>query len=114
MALENYLLTGEVLRVVRSKLVDLPTNVSLSYYWCSGFMISSFLVVQLISGIILSFLYVADSSLSFACVCDFTQDSLFVWIVRYSHIWGVTFIFFLFFVHMGRALYYSSYTKLGV
>lgn len=30
------------------------------------------------------------------------------------HVWGVTFIFLLFFVHMGRALYYSSYSKLGV
>lgn len=76
----------EMLRVVRSNLVDLPTNVSLSYYWCSGFMISSFLLVQLVSGIILSFLYVADAGLRFSCVCDFTNDSLFVWIVRYSHI----------------------------
>lgn len=77
-------------------------------------MISCFLVIQFISGIILSFIYVADASLRFSCVCDFTQDSLFVWVVRYFHIWGVTFIFFLFFIHMGRALYYSSYTKLGV
>lgn len=103
-----------MLRLVRSNLVDLPTKVSLRYYWCRGFMISFFLVIQFVSGIILSFLYVANSYLSFSCVCDFTQDSLFVWLVRYSHIWGVTFIFFLFFIHMGRALYYSSYSKLGV
>lgn len=108
------MLGGEVVRVVRSNLVDLPTKVSLRYFWCSGFMISCFLVIQFISGVILSFIYVADASLRFSCVCDFTQDSLFVWVVRYFHIWGVTFIFFLFFVHMGRALYYSSYTKLGV
>ena len=30
------------------------------------------------------------------------------------HIWGVRFIFILFLVHMGRSLYYSSYSKLGV
>lgn len=103
-----------MLKVVRSNIVDLPTKVSLRYFWCNGFMISSFLIIQFISGVILSFLYVADSSLSFACVCDFTQDSLFVWLVRYAHVWGVTFIFFLFFLHMGRSLYYSSYSKLGV
>nr|AWK02429.1 cytochrome b [Acanthoparyphium sp. WAK-2018] len=103
-----------MLSVVRGNVVDLPTNISLSYFWCGGFMISAFLVVQIVSGIILSFLYVADSNLSFGCVVDFTSESLFVWLVRYSHIWGVTFIFLLFFVHMGRALYYSSYSKLGV
>nr|YP_009261929.1 cytochrome b [Echinochasmus japonicus]AKL39057.1 cytochrome b [Echinochasmus japonicus] len=103
-----------MLQVFRSNIVDLPTNLSLSYFWCGGFMISSFLVFQLLSGIILSFLYVADSSLSFGCVVDFTSEGLFVWVVRYCHIWGVTFIFLLFFLHMGRALYYSSYSKLGV
>nr|UFJ44420.1 cytochrome b [Glypthelmins sp. LW2G] len=100
--------------LVRNNVIDLPTNVSLSYFWCGGFMISVFLVVQVISGVILSFLYVADSSLSFGCVLDFTSEGLFVWLVRYFHIWGVTFIFFLMFIHMGRSLYYSSYSKLGV
>nr|AYH51352.1 cytochrome b [Alaria americana] len=100
--------------VVRSNVMDLPTNLSLSYFWCSGFMISSFLMVQVISGVILSLMYVADSFLSFGCVLDLTMESLFVWFVRYFHIWGVTFIFLLFLAHMGRALYYSSYSKLGV
>nr|AMB20936.1 cytochrome b [Echinostoma paraensei] len=103
-----------MLALVRSNVVDLPTNLSLSYFWCGGFMISSFLIIQVVSGVILSFLYVADSFLSFGCVVDFTSEGLFIWLVRYFHIWGVTFIFLLFLVHMGRALYYSSYSKLGV
>nr|YP_010947749.1 cytochrome b [Azygia robusta]WMH04196.1 cytochrome b [Azygia robusta]WMH04208.1 cytochrome b [Azygia robusta] len=100
--------------LVRGNVVDLPTNVALSYFWCGGFMISVFLVLQFVSGVILSFLYVADVGLSFGCVCDFTQDSFYVWLVRYGHVWGVSFIFLLFFLHMGRALYYSSYSKVGV
>nr|YP_010514534.1 cytochrome b [Diplodiscus mehrai]UXL86265.1 cytochrome b [Diplodiscus mehrai] len=103
-----------MLSLVRGNVVDLPTNVSLSYLWCGGFMISAFLVLQVVSGVILSFLYVADSYLSFGCVVDFTNEGLVVWLVRYAHIWGVSFIFILFLVHMGRALYYSSYSKLGV
>nr|QIX04638.1 cytochrome b [Brachydistomum sp. PakPr2] len=100
--------------VFRNNVVDLPTNVSLSYFWCGGFMISAFLFIQIVSGVILSFLYVADSCLSFGCVLGFTSESLFVWFVRYFHVWGVTFIFVLLFFHMGRSLYYSSYSKLGV
>ena len=103
-----------MLSLVRKKVVDLPTNLSLRYWWCGGFMISSFLVIQIGSGIILSLLYVADSFLSFGCVLKMTSEGLFIWFVRYMHIWGVTFVFVLFFVHMGRSLYYSSYRKLGV
>nr|QGL09325.1 cytochrome b [Clinostomum complanatum]UYP50942.1 cytochrome b [Clinostomum complanatum] len=103
-----------MLSVIRSNVIDLPTNLSLSYLWCGGFMISSFLIVQVVSGVILSLLYVADSALSFGCVLSLTSEGLFIWFVRYSHIWGVTFIFLLFFLHMGRALYYGSYSKLGV
>nr|YP_009689304.1 cytochrome b [Postharmostomum commutatum]QEL51320.1 cytochrome b [Postharmostomum commutatum] len=100
--------------LMRKNLVDLPTNFSLNYWWCSGFMIGSFLMLQIGTGIILSFLYVADVNLSFMCVTEFTNDSVFSWFMRYGHIWGVSFIFILYFVHMGRALYYSSYGKVGV
>lgn len=103
-----------MIRIIRRKLVDLPTNFSLSYYWCRGFMISAFMIFQIITGVILSFLYVADVKLSFQCVMDLTKDSFFTWRVRYWHIWGVTILFVLFFLHMGRALYYSRYTKIGV
>nr|AYH51374.1 cytochrome b [Cotylurus marcogliesei] len=103
-----------MISMIRGNVVDLPTNLSLSYLWCGGFMISSFLVIQVLSGIVLSLMYVANSFLSFECVLDLSSDGLFIWFVRYFHIWGVTFIFLLFLVHMGRALYYSSYSKLGV
>nr|YP_009415137.1 cytochrome b [Breviscolex orientalis]ASL24590.1 cytochrome b [Breviscolex orientalis] len=99
---------------LRRGFVDLPINFSLGYYWCSGFVLSSLILVQTITGIVLSFIYVATPAMSFNFVLGETIDSLFYWVVRYWHIWGVTLIFILMFVHMGRALYYSSYSKLGV
>nr|UDU84930.1 cytochrome b [Haematoloechus sp. CW13H] len=103
-----------MLSLIRYNVVDLPTNISLSYFWCGGFMISFFLMLQIVSGVLLSFLYVADSNLSFDCVLGFVGESLFGWLVRYFHVWGVTFIFILILMHIGRSLYYSSYVKLGV
>nr|AKC58416.1 cytochrome b [Eurytrema pancreaticum] len=103
-----------MLSLIRSNVFDLPTNISLSYWWCSGFMISGFMVLQIISGMVLSFLYVCGSELSFACVMSLTNECLYTWLIRYSHIWGVTFIFIFIFVHIGRALYYSSYSKYSV
>jgi quinol-cytochrome oxidoreductase complex cytochrome b subunit len=67
-----------MLSVVRGNIVDLPTKFSLSYFWCGGFMIRMFLVIQIVSGIILSLLYVADREIRFGCVLDFVNESLFL------------------------------------
>lgn len=102
-----------MISIIRRKLIDLPTKYSLNYYWCSGFVLSAFVVVQILSGVLLSFLYVASGFGSFFVIVNLTNDSFFTWCLRYWHIWGVTMIFVLLFVHMARALYYSSYMKVG-
>nr|YP_009316241.1 cytochrome b [Anoplocephala magna]AMR73957.1 cytochrome b [Anoplocephala magna] len=103
-----------MINIIRRNLIDLPTNYSLSYYWCSGFMISAFMVLQILTGVILSFLYVADSLVSFSVVMSISDESMYGWCLRYWHIWGVNVLFFLIFIHMARSLYYSSYVKKGV
>nr|BDI27936.1 cytochrome b [Cylindrotaenia sp. MN-2022] len=100
-----------MLSLLRRNLIDLPTNYSLSYYWCSGFMLSMFMIIQILTGVVLSFLYVADASYSFFTVMNLSNDSFFTWCLRYWHMWGVSILFVLFFIHMCRSLYYSSYTK---
>lgn len=72
------LLEEEMLALVRLNVLDLPVNISLSYLWCSGFMISGFMVLQIVSGVVLSFLYVSGSRVRFACVMGFTREDLFV------------------------------------
>lgn len=66
-----------MINVIRRNLIDLPTNYSLNYYWCSGFMISIFMVVQILTGVVLSFLYVADSMSRFSVVMKFSKDSFY-------------------------------------
>nr|YP_009049018.1 cytochrome b [Taenia arctos]BAP10791.1 cytochrome b [Taenia arctos] len=98
----------------RRNLVDLPINYSLNYYWSSGFVLSAFMVLQILTGVMLSFLYVADYLYSFFMVMSLSNDSFFTWCLRYWHMVGVNVLFILLFVHMGRALYYSSYNKKSV
>nr|QNJ34124.1 cytochrome b [Dipylidium caninum] len=100
--------------IVRRNLIDLPLNYSLSYYWSIGFVISAFMFFQILTGILLSFLYVSSSDCSFFNVMFCSNDSFFCWCVRYWHIWGVNLLFVLFFLHMGFSLYYSSYRKVSV
>lgn len=66
-----------MLSLVRLNILDLPANVSLSYLWCSGFMISGFMVLQIFTGVVLSFLYVCGSSVRFSCVMGLTNETLF-------------------------------------
>lgn len=103
-----------MVEIIRRKLVDLPINYSLNYYWCSGFILSAFVVIQVIRGVLLSFLYTADRIHSFFIVVNIGKDSFYSWCIRYWHVWGVTLIFLLLFIHLGRALYYSRYSKKGV
>nr|ASL24602.1 cytochrome b [Khawia sinensis] len=99
---------------IRRGLLDLPISYSLGYCWCSGSLLSAVIGIQVLTGIILSFVYIATPTQAFFCVLGETIDSFFYWVCRYLHIWGVSVIFCLMFIHMGRSLYYSSYSKIGV
>lgn len=103
-----------MLSILRRNFVDLPINFSLSYYWSSGFILSMLIFVQTATGVVLSFVYVATTAEAFGWVLGSSIDSFFFWGVRYWHVWGVRAIFIVLFVHMGRALYYSRYSKAGV
>ena len=71
-------------RLMRANLVDLPTNLSLSYFWCGGFMLSAFMVVQVLSGIVLSLCYGTEGK--FFLVFVGGDESVLSWLVRYVHI----------------------------
>nr|ANH79412.1 cytochrome b [Echinococcus granulosus] len=98
----------------RRNLIDLPINYSLNYYWSSGFVLSVFIILQIVTGVLLSFVYVADFMCSFFMVMNLSNDSFFTWCLRYWHMVGVNVLFILLFFHMGMALYYGSYVKKGV
>nr|YP_007890995.1 cytochrome b [Hydatigera krepkogorski]BAN15679.1 cytochrome b [Hydatigera krepkogorski] len=98
----------------RLNLIDLPISYSINYYWSYGFVLSMFMCIQIITGVVLSFLYISDSSVSFFNVTSLSNDSFFTWCLRYLHIIGVNVLFILVFIHICRSLYYSSYTKVGV
>nr|YP_007890983.1 cytochrome b [Hydatigera parva]BAN15655.1 cytochrome b [Hydatigera parva] len=103
-----------MISVLRKNLVDLPISYSLNYFWSNGFVLSMFVVFQIISGIFLSFLYISDSVITFFTVTSFSNDEFFTWCLRYWHMVGVNILFILLFVHMCRSLYYGSYSNVAV
>nr|YP_626521.1 cytochrome b [Schistosoma haematobium]AAZ57309.1 cytochrome b [Schistosoma haematobium] len=95
-------------KLVCNNLIDLPTSLGLSYLWCIGFVLSVFMIIQVITGIILSMFY---NSFNNFCFIVWADDNFIYWMVRYLHIWGVSVIFVLLYIHICRGLYYSSYSK---
>nr|YP_009257639.1 cytochrome b [Aglaiogyrodactylus forficulatus]ANH20402.1 cytochrome b [Aglaiogyrodactylus forficulatus] len=103
-----------MLKIVKGNVYDLPTNVGINYFWCGGFTLSFILIIQVLTGVILSLLYVADQFLSFNCVMGLSNDELLTWFIRYFHIWGASAIFLVLFIHVLRGFYYNSYNKTSV
>lgn len=103
--------TSPTLRLLNSSFVDLPAPVNLSANWNFGSILGLILVIQLVSGIILSTRFTCDISLAFDRVINLIQDSRYGWFLRLIHATGASFFFLFLYLHMGRGIYYGSFKK---
>lgn len=92
-------------------LVDLPAPSNLSYMWGFGSLLGLCLIIQLASGIFLAMHYTANIDLAFISVEHIMRDVNYGWLLRYVHANGASFFFIMVYLHIGRGLYYGSYTK---
>nr|YP_010318772.1 cytochrome b [Asemonea sichuanensis]ULX45821.1 cytochrome b [Asemonea sichuanensis] len=99
----------KLLKIVSGSLVDLPSPSSLSYFWNFGSLLGLFLMVQILSGLFLSFHFSGDVNLSFDSVIHMMRDVNYGWFLRVIHANGASMFFLLMYIHMGRGLYYGSY-----
>lgn len=101
----------EVLSLLNSSLIFLPTPYSISFLWNIGFILGFTLFLQIITGLILSMNYVALSSLAFDSVIHIMRDIDSGWIIRYIHINGASLFFFFLYFHIFRGVYFGSPSK---
>ncbi len=81
---------------------------AIKYFWNFGSILGFNLVIQILSGLFLSFYYGLGSS-PFAVVDLITRDILGGWFVRSLHIIGASTFFIFVFLHMLRGIYYRSF-----
>jgi len=94
--------------LVSSHLVSYLTPLNINFYWNIGFLISIFFISQLSSGIILSTSYTSDVTFAYYSISSFIREVYSGWSFRYIHSQGASFIFAFYFVHIARAVVYSS------
>nr|QJS34656.1 cytochrome b [Stichopathes sp. n. NB-2020] len=103
-----------VLSIFNGLVVDLPSPSNISYLWNFGSLLGVCLVIQIATGIFLSMHYCADVSLAFSSVGHIMRDVNYGFLLRYLHANGASMFFLCLYIHIGRGLYYGSYTKTSV
>ena len=100
-----------LLKIINGVLVDLPTPVNISSFWNFGSLLGLVLAIQLVTGIVLATRFSALAEFSFERVVNIFQDSNYGWLIRLVHSTGASFFFIFLYLHIGRGLYYGSYSK---
>ncbi|MCF8462622.1 MAG: cytochrome b N-terminal domain-containing protein [Rickettsiaceae bacterium] len=84
-----------------------PRN--LNYMWNFGAIASLGLVIQIITGLILSMHYTPHVDYAFDSVESIMRNVNYGWLIRYFHAVGASMFFAATYIHMLRSLYYGSY-----
>ena len=97
--------------IVNSFIVDSPIASNISYLWGFGSILGLCLVLQIITGISLSFHYIPETTLAFDSVENIMRNEMYGWLLRYLHSNGAGLFFIFVYLHISRNLYYGSYVK---
>nr|YP_010757411.1 cytochrome b [Aconurella montana]WEU77754.1 cytochrome b [Aconurella montana] len=101
--------SDKIMSIVNNSLVDLPAPINLSAWWNFGSLLGLCLMIQLITGIMLSMHYSANVELAFNSVSHIMRDVNYGWLMRNIHSNGASLFFVCIYLHIGRGIYYGSY-----
>ena len=96
---------------IDSHLIHYPTPIGLTYAWSFGSLAGICLVIQIVSGLLLTTHYTANIDLAFSSVEYIMRDVPNGWFIRYTHANGASMFFIVVYAHIFRGLYYGSYMK---
>nr|VFU78807.1 Cytochrome b oxydase [Proasellus arthrodilus] len=102
------------LSILNESLVDMPAPKNISTWWNMGSLLGVCLVVQIITGLLLSLHFINCADYAFYSVIHISQDVDMGWLMRYSHANGASVFFIGLYLHIGRGMYYGSYRLLHV
>ena len=104
--------THPLIKIVNNAFIDLPAPSNISSWWNFGSLLGICLILQILTGLFLAIHYTPDTTTAFSSVTHICRDVNYGWIIRYIHANGASIFFICLFMHVGRGLYYGSYTFL--
>nr|YP_010610822.1 cytochrome b [Paratkina nigrifasciana]WAP91643.1 cytochrome b [Paratkina nigrifasciana] len=106
---KSFIKKNPMLKIINNSLVDLPAPLNLSAWWNFGSILGICLMIQLVSGILLSMHYTSNIEMAFFSVNHITRDVNYGWLMRTIHSNGASMFFVCLYLHTGRGVYYGSY-----
>lgn len=101
--------TNQIIKILNYSIVDLPAPINLSAWWNFGVLLGLCLVIQILSGILLSIHYTANVEIAFNRVNHISRNVNYGWLIRTLHSNGASLFFICLYIHTGRGIYYGSY-----
>nr|AXS65869.1 cytochrome b [Tenebrionoidea sp. 10 KM-2017] len=99
-----------MIKIINDSLIDLPSPSNISTLWNFGSLLGLCLMVQILSGLFLAMHYSPNVELAFSSIIHICRDVNYGWLIRVMHANGASFFFICLYIHIGRGLYYGSYT----
>nr|ANJ60515.1 cytochrome b [Neoglyphea inopinata] len=99
-------------KIVNNALVDMPIPSNISTFWNFGSLLILCLMVQIVTGLFLAMHFTAHIDLAFSSIAHICRDVNYGWLLRTLHANGASFFFICLYLHIGRGMYYGSYTSL--
>nr|YP_010953284.1 cytochrome b [Olinga feredayi]WMQ76532.1 cytochrome b [Olinga feredayi] len=99
-----------LLKHLNNSLVNLPTPSNISFWWNMGSLLGLCLIIQIITGLFLAMYYTPNIELAFFSVNYIYRNVFYGWLIRIIHTNGASFFFIFLYLHIGRGMYYESYT----
>jgi len=100
-----------VLSLFNEFAVDSPLPSNINYTYNFGSLLALVLGIQILTGIFLAMHYTPNIDYAFNSVEHICRDVNYGWLIRYAHANGASFFFICVYIHIGRGLYYGSYSK---
>ena len=99
-----------ILRIIINHLGRYPTPGNLTYAWSFGSLAGLCLVIQIITGLVLSMHYTPHIDLAFMSVeGHIMRDMNYGWFFRYTHSNGASMFFIVTYLHIGKNLMVKAY-----
>nr|ALO64717.1 cytochrome b [Nomada goodeniana] len=111
---KNYLKKNDLLKIMFLSMIKLPTPLSINMWWNFGSILGLFLVIQIISGFLLSMHYCPNIDYAFNSIIHIMKDVNWGWLIRLIHMNGASFYFIIMYIHISRNLYYNSFKLINV
>nr|QGW36327.1 cytochrome b [Dolichoderus sibiricus] len=100
---------NSMMKLMKSSIMNLPTPININYLWNFGSLLGMFLMIQIISGFILSMHYCPNMNLAFNSIIHITQNVNNGWLMHNIHINGASMFFICMYIHISRGLFFYSF-----